>query len=260
MEEKPNAARIYDYYLGGNHNTAVDRAAAEATYKIAPVVRFSARANRAAVQRFTKYLVTNGLTQLIDLGSGLPTMGNVHEVAGKINPHCKVLYVDHDSTVVDYARRILEQSPVGDNVIAVEADLHNIEEIFEQAQGFINFDQPVGILCSSVLHFVTDEAMVSHILNFVYDNVAANSYLAITHGAADIDLSSGQEITRIYQMSTTPLKLRTRAEVQNLMGRFTLIPPGVVDAPQWQPDPDQPPIGGVYDVFGIWTAMGTKAK
>ncbi len=260
MQEQPNAARIYDYYLGGHPNTLVDREAAQMTYNIAPVVRFAARANRQVVQRFTKHLCSVGIEQFLDLGSGLPTMGNTHEVVLSVNENGRVAYIDHDSTVVDYSQRILEDADLLDKVISVEADLREIETVFklDDVINHLDFTQPVGVLLSSVLHFVTDDELLTSVINYIHKNIAAGSYVALTHGISDLDIQAARELTKIYAVSTTPLKVRSKAEVESLLRKFELVPPGFVDAPEWRPDPDQPPIGGIYKEYGIHSGMGKK--
>lgn len=261
IDEKPNAARMYDYYLGGHHNTAVDAKAAEATLKLLPLIRYSARASRQTLQRFTVYMVTElGIDQILDLGSGLPTMGNVHEIALQFSPKCKVVYVDHDPTVVQYSQRLLDSQGVTNQVATVSGDIRQIEDIFNHptVKQYIDFSRPVGVLASAVFHFLED-ADVQNIVNYAYNNVAPGSCFALTHGVIDgFDPDRDKQITDIYSRSTTPLHMRTVDEVKVLLNQFHVIEPGFVDAPHWRPDPDQPPIGGVYNYFGMCSGLGVK--
>lgn len=257
MEEKPNAARMYDYFLGGNHNTEVDRKAGDAVLDLMPVLRYSLRANRQVSQRFTYHMVTEyGLNQILDLGSGLPTMGNVHEIALKYNPQCKVVYVDHDESVVHYAQRLLNEANLSDKVTSLWGDLRDMDGIFNhpQTKKFIDFSQPVGILASSVLHFLDDQATESAI-NYIYDHIVKGSYFGVTHGVTDGRAEVVDQASKIFAQSTTPGYQRTSKEVEAFFSKFQVLPPGFVDAPEWQPDPEQPPIGGVFTFFGICSGM-----
>lgn len=259
--ETANAARIYDYYLGGHHNTNVDRIAAEATIRQNPIVRYSAKAGRQVLQRFTKTMCEMGITQFLDLGSGLPTMGNVHDIAMGINPDAHIVYIDHDETVYKYSRRILAEKGLTDNVLMILDDIENIKSIFSnpKVKNHLDLSQPLGVLASSVFHFVKDDQLASEIVEIIHDNVVDGSCFAMVHGCHDgTKLEDLQHAKKVYKRTTTPIRIRSTNEISNLFGNFQLLEPQVVDAPKWRPDADQVPLGGTYERVFMASGMGVK--
>ena len=263
MTERPNAARIYDYLLGGHHNTPMDRLAAKKMMEIAENTLLSVRANRAFLGRAVRFLVSQGITQILDIGSGLPTAGNVHQIAHTLNPQTRIVYVDHDPTVVEYSNHILSQDNVS-NAIAIKADLNQIEDIFNhpQTKQLIDFSQPVAVMLLAVLHFITDDETAKAVAPFVYERVTPKSYLAISHGAIGQDEAKKRKsdnITSLYQNVTTPLRLRTHEETLALFGSFTLLSPGLVASQAWRPDPDNPDISDELETSGVYAGIGIKS-
>ena len=256
----PNPARIYDYLLGGKDNFPADRDVAEQLLAIAPVARDVVGDNRAFLRRAVRFLTSEaGIRQFIDLGSGLPTQGNVHEVAQADAADARVVYVDNDAMVVTHSRALL----AGDNTVAVQADLREPERILAhpEVRQLIDFDQPVALLLMAILHFVPDDEDPFGIVARFRDALPAGSYLAISHGTRDIparpDMSPeemtemGTKVERLYQLTTASLVTRTHAEVERFFDGLDLLDPGVVEIQRWRPDGRRPMLpGGFYGGVG----------
>jgi hypothetical protein len=241
----PNPARIYDYFLGGKDNFPADREVAEQILAIAPVARDVVEDNREFLRRAVEVLVAEaGIHQFIDLGSGLPTQGNVHEIAQAAAPEARVVYVDNDPMVVAHSRALL----AGDNTVAIEGDLRQPDKVLEhpEVRELIDLGQPVALLLLAILHFVPDDEDPFGIVARYADALPAGSHLAITHGTRDIperpDLSPeemadmGAKVEQLYQLTTASLVTRTRAEVERFFDGLELLDPGVVEIQRWRPD------------------------
>jgi hypothetical protein len=256
----PNPARIYDYLLGGKDNYPADREVAEQVVAIAPVARDVVQDNRAFLRRVVRFLTREaGIRQFIDLGSGLPTQGNVHEIAQAIAPEARVVYVDNDAMVVTHSRALL----AGDNTLAVQADLREPDVILKhpEVRELIDFDQPIALLLVAILHFLPDDQGPLGIVARFRDALPAGSYLAISHGTRDIptrpDISAeamaemGARVERLYQQTTASIVTRTRPQVERFFDGFDLLDPGLVEIQRWRPD-DQSSLlpGGFYGGVG----------
>ena len=240
----PNPARIYDYLLGGKDNFPADREIAEQMLAIAPVAREVVEDNRKFLRRAVEVLADAGARQFIDLGSGLPTQGNVHEIAQAAAPGSRVVYVDNDPMVVAHSRALL----AGDNTVAIEGDLRQPDKVLghPEVRELIDFGQPVALLLLAILHFVPDDEDPFGIVAHYRDALPAGSHLAISHGTRDIpqrpDLSPeemadmGAKVEQLYQLTTASLVTRTRAEVERFFDGLELLEPGVVEIQRWRPD------------------------
>ncbi|WP_370024579.1 SAM-dependent methyltransferase [Planotetraspora sp. GP83] len=230
----PNIARLYDYYLGGKDNFAADREAAERILSVAPEVRLAARENRAFLGRAVRFLAQSGITQFLDIGTGLPTQGNVHEVAGEIVDRPRVVYVDKDPIVLGHARAILAGR--GDTTV-VEGDLRRPEEILNDADVVkaLDFTKPMGLLLVAIMHFITDEDDPARILTTLRDALPQGSHLVLSHGTRDTRAEAVEAGTQVYRNSTAPLVLRSRDEIRALFDGFDLVDPGLVWVPEWRP-------------------------
>ncbi|MBC8077537.1 MAG: SAM-dependent methyltransferase [Chloroflexales bacterium] len=233
---KPSPARIYDYWLGGTHNFPPDRAAAEQLNQATPGTADRARANRHFLQRVVRFLAQSGIHQFIDIGSGLPTVGNVHDVAHAVHPNARVVYVDNDPIAALHSQNMLEVEKIDDRVIAVEADARAPDVILEQAQRVLDLDRPVAVLCFALLHFITDDAEAQRILRTLHERLAPGSYLAISHGTYDPSEEDAAQFGRVYNQSVAALKIRTIPELTALFDGFDLVPPGIVYLPEWRPE------------------------
>jgi hypothetical protein len=256
----PNPARVYDYLLGGKDNYPADRQVAEQVVAIAPVAREVVGDNRAFLRRAVRFLTREaGIRQFIDLGSGLPTQGNVHQIAQAIAPDARVVYVDNDTMVVTHSRALL----AGDNTLAIQADLREPDVILRhpQVRELIDFHQPVALLLVAILHFIPDDQDPIGIMARFRDALPPGSHLAISHATKDVpvrpDMSAevmaemGARVERLYQQTTAYISTRTRAQVGQFFDGFDLLNPGLVEIQLWRPDdPTSMLPGGFYGGVG----------
>jgi O-methyltransferase involved in polyketide biosynthesis len=231
---KPSPARIYDVFLGGKDNYAVDRAAAQVALQAGPDIPQAARENRAFLGRAVRFAIDNGIRQFIDLGTGLPTRGNVHEAAQSAAPDSRVIYVDNDPIVLAHSRALL---PTSHSTAVIQADLREPATVLDHpsTRGLIDFDQPVAVLMLAVLHFTTDEQAVDAIATF-HDAVVPGSHLIISHSTTEGHGEAGEQATGAWKNATAQIRSRTREEVEALFKGYELLEPGVVWVPQWRSD------------------------
>jgi len=232
---RANVARVYDYWLGGSHNFLPDQDLARAIAAVEPNTRAMARANRAFLGRAVRFLAGAGIRQFLDIGSGIPTQGNVHEVAQHAAPGARVVYADIDPVAVAHSKAILAGN---DDTVVIEADLREPEKILtHQAVGrLIDFSQPTGLLLVSVLHFIADADEPWRIVATLRDALAPGSYLVLCHGTDD-GKPAAHAAAKVYNRSvTTDLHIRSRAEILRFFQGFDLVDPGLVPIPQWRPD------------------------
>ncbi|MGH3622552.1 MAG: SAM-dependent methyltransferase [Sciscionella sp.] len=253
--ENPNSARMYDYYLGGSANFAVDREAAEAGEAALPHARDYARANRAFLGRAVAYLASKGIDQFLDLGSGIPTVGNVHEIAHRHNPEARVAYVDHEPVAVAHARLLLGDHPL---VSISQADIRKPDAVFSASgvAGLLDFSQPVGILAVAILPFVPDQDEAVALTAAYRQACVPGSHLAVSHISA-LSATPEQVVAadEVMARTPTPTRWRTPAEIADLLAGYTLVPPGMVPSPQWkpmlQPDPNEVSRSNAYAAVGV---------
>lgn len=238
----PDASRVYDYALGGVHNFEVDREFWHRAEKMFPDARLVARTNRAFLGRAVRWLAARGVRQFLDIGSGIPTLGNVHEVAQDADPQARVMYVDIDPIAVQQSRSLLAANPYAR---VIEGDLRKPDSILYHPDvlDLFDFTEPVAVLTVAVLHFVPDDADPAGILRRLGEPLGAGSHLVISHLGPDTSPEgrAAQERARqLYERTPTPVVIRTAGEVAALLGdTFELIEPGVVPANEWHPDPDE---------------------
>ncbi len=229
-------ARVYNYWLGGTTNYPADREAAQQAMAAYPDLALSARANRAFLARSVRWLTGRGIRQFLDIGTGIPTRNNTHEVAQAIAPASRVVYVDHDPIVLAHARSLLTSSPEGATDY-LDADLRRPGEILTAAARTLDLSQPVAIVLMAVLQFVMDEERPGDIVAELLDAVPSGSYLVLSHPASDIDAASMRELAeRLNRLMVQRVALRSRAEVTRFFDGQDLIEPGVVRIPEWRPD------------------------
>jgi hypothetical protein len=233
--DRPNAARVYDYYLGGAHNFAVDREMANQAIAAWPELPQIMRANRAFLRRAVRFLVGQGVQQFLDLGSGIPTAGNVHDIALAADPSCRIAYVDIDPVAVLHSRALLSDRP---EVTAVLADLRDPKTVLAdpEIRGHLDLSRPVAVLMVAVLHFVADSDDPAGIVAGYRDAVAPGSYLAICHASDDAQPDLAAEHRAIYANTRTPMTMRSGEQVEALFEGFELVDPGVVYMSLWRPD------------------------
>lgn len=232
----PSAARLYDYYLGGKDNYAVDRAAAQQLFEQVPELTSMARSNRGFLRRAVKFLAQNGVTQFIDIGSGLPTQDPVHEVAQRHAPGSRVVYVDNDPIVQVHAEALLADDPSTTKV--VPADLREPEAILDHpdVRGFLDFDKPVAVLMIAVLHFLRDEDGPYDLLQQYRDRLSPGSYIAITHVEKDTHPERAAFLEQVYAATSAPGQTRSHGEVARFFDGMTLVEPGLVHGSDWRPE------------------------
>jgi hypothetical protein len=262
----PSAARMYDYFLGGMHNFAADRAAAHQVMDAMPDAPLIARANRAFLGRAVRYLVDQGVRQFLDVGSGVPTVGNVHEIAQQLDPDARVVYVDVDPVAGAHAQQILAGN---DRAAAVVADLRRPAELLDlldkpERRAVLDLSRPVGLLMVSMLHFVAGEEAYPAVAS-LRDALAAGSYLVVSHPISEaIEETAAAKVEAVYRATTTPGGLRTRAGVERFFDGFDLVPPGLVWLPQWPGDPAalqrEPELVANPGRIGMIAGVGQKAE
>ncbi|WP_329376668.1 SAM-dependent methyltransferase [Streptomyces sp. NBC_01351] len=234
----PSVSRIYDYYLGGSHNFEVDREAARRAMEFIPGLPKIMQANRAFMRRTVRHAVAEGVTQFLDIGSGIPTFGNVHEIARAATPEARVVYVDHDPVAVAHSRAVLgddEQTGV------VAADLRKPKDILAapEVARLLDFDKPVTLLLVAVLHFLEDSDDPYDAVAELRDVLAPGSMLILTHASFE-GIPVGEEVAGgavgVYRDIRNPLVMRSGERIRGFFDGFEMVEPGLVSMPDWRPD------------------------
>lgn len=254
-QDKPNPARVYDCLLGGYHNFEADRLSVQATVKFWPDVRLGAQANRAFMRRVVHFCFEHGIDQFLDIGSGLPTVGNVHEIAHQRNPAAHVVYVDIDPVAVAHSQTILRGNPY---VSAIQADFRQPEQILDHAEvkRLLDLSRPAAVLLVAVVHFIKDDDQADRAMHALRDALAPGSYVAISHLTFD-DCPPDKAEGLIKSVLRTS-KARTRTQITQLLDGLELVPPGVVYLPLWRPEgPDDVLLDQPERVLG-WGGVGRK--
>jgi hypothetical protein len=233
---KANIARVYDWWLGGDHNFQSDIDAARTSVALDQNMRASARANRAFMGRAVRFLAGEaGIRQFLDIGSGIPTQNNVHQVAQAATSGSRVVYVDSDDVAVAHSRLILRDNP---DATVIQADLRQPESILADpsVQLLLDFNRPIGLLLVAVVHFLPDDDQVRDILATLRSALAPGSYLVLSHTCRDADPVLAQQHEKIYTSRVdTTFRMRTREEIGQLFNGFTLVEPGLAWVPEWRP-------------------------
>jgi hypothetical protein len=231
----PSAARVYDYFLGGYHNLAVDREFAHRAEQALPDLPLILRTSRRFLRRAVHFLLEAGVTQFLDLGSGIPTAGNVHEIAQAVNPQARVVYVDRDAVAIAHSSLMLENN---DHAAALRADLRRPWDVLHSdvVTGMLDLSKPVAVLMSAVLHFVESDIEAQAIIAGYRNAVAPGSYLVISQGTKEPAGQRGDDVIKLYDQTDSPFTARDRAQFTQLFKGFELVEPGVVYVPQWRPE------------------------
>ena len=256
--EQPSAARMYDYYLGGSHNFAADRALAEQYIQVLPEIRQISWANRYFLRRAVACLVEQGIDQFLDLGSGMPTVGNVHEVATALNPDARVVYADADLVTVSHGQALLAHEPAA---AYLHADLRDPESVLrsEAVTKHLDLTRPVGILMVAVLHFVPEQDDPAGVVAAYRDAVAPGSHLVISHATNEYHPETMRRATGVYNRASHTMNFRSREEVYSLLDGFELLPPGLVDVINWRPEPtEEDPFNGDVTRYNLLAAVGRR--
>jgi O-methyltransferase involved in polyketide biosynthesis len=243
--DKPSAARIYDYFIGGEHNFAIDRQFAEGLRSRIPKIGEYARECRLFMGRAVNYAARHGYTQFVDVGSGLPTAGSVHEIADEVRParDSHVVYIDNEPIAFAHAELLLDDLADANRHRAVYADMLDPLNLWQQVgdTGVIDPTQPVVLLVSAVLHFIKDEANPDDALEFYRRMLPTGSLLVLSQMSDENPADEGEaaalrQLEEFYEKTTNPGQLRTRSEFGRFFGDFELVEPGLVWAPDWHPD------------------------
>lgn len=252
---RPSAARIYDYFLGGAHNFQVDRDLAERIQSMTPNIAETMRANRAFLRRAVRYLVGEGIRQFLDIGSGIPTVGNVHEVAQAAAADARVVYVDVDPVAVAHSQAILRGN---DNAAIIRGDLREPEKLLTDVDslGLLDFGRPMAVLLAGVVHFLADNDKPAAVIARLRDAVPAGSYLLISHTTYDGQPPEVIEAHRLSSRTGTELVLRSGDEIRKYFDGCMLVDPGLVFVNAWRPEPDE--IDEHPERMGGYAGVGRK--
>ena len=248
-------ARVYDYWLGGKDNFAVDREVGDRVLDIHPETALSVRASRGLLARSVRYLAAEeGIRQFLDVGTGLPSANNTHEVAQAIAPGARVLYVDNDPIVLAHARALLASSPEGETGY-LDADMKDPDAILAGARRLLDLSKPVGIMLVAVLHMLRDDEEPQAIVDRFMAAVPPGSFLVISHLASGVQQETMAEMgRRLTESMTQQFAMRTRAQVAGFFDGLTVLEPGVVLTHEWRPDsPDEAKTPGV-----LWAGVARK--
>lgn len=255
----PSVSRMYDYYLGGSHNFEVDREAARRAMEFMPGLPKIMQANRAFMRRAVRYAADQGISQFLDIGSGIPTFGNVHEVAQAARPGARVVYVDHDPVAVAHSQAVLEGN---DDAAVVAADLRKPQEILRspEVERLIDLNRPVALLLVAILHFVEDEDDPYGAVAELGEALAPGSMLVLTHASYEgvpLPPERAGGAVNVYQDIRNPLIMRSREEIARFFEGYDMVEPGLVAMPRWRPDTapeDEDPYA-----FSGFAGVGRKA-
>jgi S-adenosyl methyltransferase len=255
--QRANVARVYDYWLGGTHNFLADQDLGRAIAAVVPAARDAARDNRAFLGRAVRFLAANGIRQFLDIGSGIPTEGNVHEVASQVSADARVVYADNDQVAVAHSKAILTGRS---DAAVIEADLRKPQEILSSgtARRLIDFSQPTGLLLNMVLHFIDDTEDPWQIVATLRDAISAGSYLVLGHLTDENMPKVAHAAEKVYNRSVaTNIHVRSRAAILRFFDGFDLVDPGLVYIPEWRPDS---PAGVLDDANRYWALVGVGRR
>jgi hypothetical protein len=236
--DRPHPARVYDFLLGGKDNFAADRAAAEAGMRANPNSLIPPRENRAFLRRAVRYLAEEAqIGQFLDIGTGIPTSPNVHEIAQDVDPQARIVYVDNDPIVLAHARALLTTGPAGKTAY-IDADLRDVHGILNspELRKTLDLSQPVGLLLIAVMHFLPDSEDPWGLAARLLDALPSGSYLALSHLTGDFDPAAWEGVAAVYRRSGVTMRVRSHAEVERFFAGLELAEPGVVSLPAWRPD------------------------
>ncbi|MBB5936405.1 SAM-dependent methyltransferase [Streptomyces zagrosensis] len=258
-QDKPHSARMYDYFLGGKTNYVVDRQAAEEVLRHRPGVVVAARANRAFTNRAVKYLALAGIRQFIDIGTGIPTAPNMHEIAQSIAADSTVVYVDNDPIVLVYAEELLDSAPEGATRY-VEADATNAHAVLAAVRetGCVDFTRPVAVNLHALLHFMPDSHGPYDVVRTLIDHLAPGSYLSVSHVTGEFAPAAWQAIADIYTNAGTPVQIRSREQIARFFDGLQLVEPGLVVAHRWKPEPASGPSLVTDADVSLYAGIGRK--
>jgi hypothetical protein len=247
-------ARVYDYLLGGKDNFDADRAAGDAMLRAYPDIANAMRSNRQFLARTVGYLAGDeGIRQFLDIGTGIPTANNTHEVAQSVAPDCRVVYVDRDPVVLIHARALLTSQPEGVTDY-VEADLRDPEAILTHAASVLDFSRPIALLLLAILHFIPDGDQPHEIVTTLLDALPSGSFLALSHPGSDVDADASKAARSFNDRAAEQATLRSRDDVMRFFDGLDMVEPGLVQVQDWRPT--APPLAA--SGTSMWAGVGRK--
>lgn len=257
----PSVSRMYDFYLGGSHNFEVDREAARKAMEFLPGLPKIMQANRAFMRRAVHYATEQGVSQFLDIGSGIPTFGNVHEVAQAADPEARVAYVDHDPVAVAHSQAVLEGN---ERTVVAAADLRKPQEIVShpEVSRLLDFDRPVALMLVAVLHFIEDTDDPHTAIAELREALAPGSLLIVTHASYEgIPLSEEEAggAVGVYRDIRNPLVMRSREEISRFFEGYEMVEPGLVSMPDWRPEAPEARAQEDPFAFSGFAGVGRKA-
>ena len=258
---RAHPARRYDYWLGGKDNFAADRESGEMVAEQFPAIRTAVVENRKFLRRAVTYLAERGMRQFLDIGTGLPTANNTHEVAQQIAPESRIAYVDNDPLVLSHARALLTSTPEGQTAY-LDADLRNPDAILADPllQATLDLTRPVALMLVSVLHFVTDDALAHQAVRTLLDALPAGSYLVLSHATNDfMPAEAVDAIAAADRATRVDFGFRTREQITAFADGLHLIEPGIVSTAEWRPEPGDHPLPAREDTAG-WCLLARKPR
>jgi S-adenosyl methyltransferase len=233
---RPHSARVWNYWIGGKDWYAVDEQLGKKIAAAVPGIVDSARADRSFLRRAVTLLAGHGVRQFLDIGTGLPTMDNTHEVAQRVDPACRVVYVDNDPLVLAHARALLTGTAPGVTAY-IDADIADPQRILAEAAAVLDFDEPVAVMLLAVLHLVGDDEQARHVVEQLLAALPAGSYLVLTHACLDSPDTAAAVAAWNASGSPTPVRARSRAEIARYFDGLDLLDPGIVTCSRWRPEP-----------------------
>ncbi|SOR78469.1 MULTISPECIES: SAM-dependent methyltransferase [Streptomyces] len=255
---KPHSARMYDYYLGGKDNYPVDAEAAEQVISLFPAAREMARTNRLFMHRASRLLAGRGVRQFLDIGTGIPTEPNLHQIVQEIVPRARVVYADNDPIVLRHAQALLHSAPEGKTAY-VHGDVREPGKIIEAARETLDFSRPIALSLVALLHLVADEDEPARIVRELLEPLPAGSYLTLSHATGDFDPETWERVVEVYRKGGTAAQVRSHAEFSAFFTGLELVEPGVVLAARWHPElGEQTGGGGGGEETPLYVAVGRK--
>ncbi|GAA1952463.1 SAM-dependent methyltransferase [Kitasatospora viridis] len=238
----PHPARMYDYFLGGVTNFPADREAAGRALAVFPWARIAARANRAFMQRATRHLARRGIDQFLDIGTGIPTSPNLHEVAQAVRPAARIVYADNDPIVLTHAEALLRSSPQG-RTAYLPGDVRDPEQVLAGARELLDFSRPIALSMIALLHFVPDgpDRAAADLIAAFRSQLAPGSHLTISHSTPEFAPEETARVVQVYRSAGAEAQSRTREQIAALFAGWELLEPGLVASPRWHPDPGDEP-------------------
>ncbi|MFD8535358.1 SAM-dependent methyltransferase [Streptomyces rubrogriseus] len=258
---RPHSARMYDFYLGGKDHFPVDKQAAEAVAEAYPGIFTCARENRAFMHRATRVLAQeHGIRQWLDIGTGIPTEPNVHQVAQSVVPEARVVYADNDPLVLKYAERLMRSTPQG-RTTYIEADVNDPDALLNAPElaEVLDLSRPVALSLNALMHFITDAADPYGIVERLMAALPAGSALALSHCTPDFDPPTWEKVTDIYTGGGTPVRFRSQKDVARFFDGLDLLAPGVTVGHRWRPDFPAGPDAPTDAQVSLWAGVGIKA-